>query len=542
MKNLLLVVLILSTSQSFVSAQCTETDAQKILLVGDSWAFFMGVDQTINDVMENWGHSNVTFFTNPTLAENGAETDDFLTPAKQQEIQNQLLSKPEIEVVHLSIGGNDVLGDWHVSFTQQQTDSLENAVFQRLDSVITFIKSVRPDVHVLWSGYAYPNFEEVIQSAAPFQTTHPFYGTWEDMGFPNFLQLNTILNEFSTKIEAFYATDPRVSFVPATGVMQYQFGQTTPLGTAPGGTYAPFSVPLPIGNPNYPSPRTTMRDYGITRDCFHLSAAGYRALISYHAQKFYHKFLMDDLVTLSIDSETGSVSSTGSISDFPKIGNTGSEDFAAHLSFDVDLEATATVETASLFLHVTEVVGTNVLNGGISIALKNGNFGASATVESSDFDEIGDFVGVPCAFGSKSTGNWVRFDLPQSVAQEIASGQNQFLIKADGATSGNVVFSDAQDADFAPVLNLGLSGSTNSLTENYSEKLNIHPNPTTGIVHLSVSESPIVRVKIADLTGRLQDLEMYSSASVDVSNFPAGVYILFVETEAGILNERIIKR
>lgn len=81
------------------------------MLVGDSRAFFMGVDQTINNIMTKWGHSNYKYFTNITLAVNGAETDDFLTPGRQDEIALQLAQNPTIEVVHLSIGGNDVLGE-----------------------------------------------------------------------------------------------------------------------------------------------------------------------------------------------------------------------------------------------------------------------------------------------------------------------------------------------------------------------------------------------------------------------------------------------
>lgn len=92
--------------------------------------------------------------------------------------------------------------------------------------------------------------------------------------------------------------------------MQYLHGQLTPLEVAPGGTYAPLSVPMPLGDPSYPSPQTTMRDYLFFKDCFHLSTQGYKDLVGYQTQKFYHKFLMDDLYLLSDPAQTGSVSST----------------------------------------------------------------------------------------------------------------------------------------------------------------------------------------------------------------------------------------
>src|SRR5690554_6374352 len=107
----------------------------------------MNVDGTISSVFEDWGHSGYNYFTNLTLSENGAETVDFLTPTKQGEIANQLISKPSIEYVHLSIGGNDVLGSWKSqTFTPAQTDSIRFQVKDSIIAVIDFIKGVRPDV------------------------------------------------------------------------------------------------------------------------------------------------------------------------------------------------------------------------------------------------------------------------------------------------------------------------------------------------------------------------------------------------------------
>jgi hypothetical protein len=80
----------------------------------------MNTDGTLNNALTKWGHSDKNFYTNLTISENGSETDDFLGAVKQDEIAAQLLAHPDIEVVHLSIGGNDVLGDWNINFTQEQ--------------------------------------------------------------------------------------------------------------------------------------------------------------------------------------------------------------------------------------------------------------------------------------------------------------------------------------------------------------------------------------------------------------------------------------
>lgn len=539
MKQILLLGLMASAFSFQSVAQCSENETAKVLLVGDSWAFFMSADQTINDVLFDWGHTGYTYYTNLTLAENGAETDDFLLPVKQQEIQAKLDEFPSIEVVHLSIGGNDVLGDWNINFTQQQTDSLASAVLARLDSVITFIKSARPGIQIVWSGYTYPNFEEVIESAAPFQTQHPFYGTWEDMGFPTFLQLNEVQNNFSNLILNFYATDPQVQYIPATGLMQYVFGQTSPLGVAPGGTYAPFSVPMPLGNPAYPSPKTTMRNYGLTRDCFHLSAAGYYELINYHTQKFYHKFLMDDQYALAIPTESGSVSSTGVVSPELVVGEVNTSQVTTILSFDLAIPDT-TIEGASLFLKVAEISGTNLLDQSFDLKLVDGQFGTQAGVEISDFSANGTVVGTPCAFGAKEAGKWVRFDLPASMISAINAGKIQFSMSSSNALGASVRFVDATDPDFAPVLNLKFGAAPASLAENALESIQLFPVPTDGMLHVNAS-SDVELISVMDLAGREISVNLENTNSIDFSEVPTGIYLLNFKIGNALVSKKIVK-
>lgn len=539
MKYTLLLSLMALAFSSKSVAQCSENETPKVLLVGDSWAFFMSVDQTINDVLFDWGHTGYTYYTNLTLAENGAETDDFLLPAKQQEIQAKLNEFPSIEVVHLSIGGNDVLGDWNINFTQQQTDSLANAVLARLDSVITFIKSARPGIQILWSGYTYPNFEEVIESAAPFQTQHPFYGTWEGMGFPNFLQLNDVQNNFSNLILNFYANDSQVHYVPATGLMQYVFGQTSPLGVAPGGTYAPFSVPLPLGDPTYPSPKNTMRNYGLTRDCFHLSAAGYYELINYHAQKYYHKFLMDDYFALANATESGSVSATGTVSADLNVGEINGSQVATVLSFDLAIPDTA-IQQASLFLKVAEITGTNLLNAAFELKLIDGQFGSQAAVESGDFSANGTVVGTPCTFGAKEAGKWVRFDLPTSMISAINAGKIQISMSSSNASGASVRFVDATDSDFAPVLNLKFGAAPASLAENALDSIQLFPVPTDGMVHVNAS-SDAELISVMDLAGREISVNLENMNSIDFSEVPTGIYLLNFKIGNAFVSKKIVK-
>ncbi|MCG9912154.1 MAG: T9SS type A sorting domain-containing protein [Flavobacteriales bacterium] len=542
MKKFLASLLFLSVIKHFSFAQCTETNQNKILLVGDSWAFFMGVDQTINNIMTKWGHSNYKYFTNLTIAENGAETDDFLTQAKQDEIALQLSQNPDIEVVHLSIGGNDVMGDWHISFTQQQTDSLKHLVSERLLQVIEFIKSARPGIRIVWSGYCYPNFEEVVESVAPFQSSHPFYGTWAGMGFPSFLQLNNLLNEFSDSVAAYAAADPQVDFIPAMGLMQYVYGQNNPLGVAPGGTYAAGSAPLPIGFTDYPSPANSMRDYGITKDCFHLSPGGYRALIEEHTKKFYHKFFMDDLYLLA-GNESGSVSSLGNVSSDLKMGVNTGEYYATVLTFDTPQMADTTLEKASLFLRRESLTGNNPIDGTFEVKVKNGAFGASFNLEAEDYAAPGDANGNACRFGSNGgNGHWIRLDLPPSILAHIKpENPTQFVISIPSASNGVVTFSGTSDPELAPVLNLKYGTGQVSISEHQKQDMHLFPNPTSGLISIE-SEKDVQRVEVKDVNGKTILNAVPVQHRIDISAFPSGIYFITLESEAGKSVHKIIKQ
>lgn len=537
----LCLALLTATLVSF--GQCSETAEPKVLLVGDSWAFFMTVDQTFNNVFRKWGHTDSEFYSNITLAENGAETDDFLTQEKQDEIALQLTQKPSIEVVHLSIGGNDVLGDWNINFTQQQTDSLKLSVQNRLFQVIDFIKSVRPGIRVVWSGYTYPNFEEVIESAAPFQTSHPFYGTWQGMGFPTFQQINDLLNHFSGEVAAYADQDAQVEFFDATGLMQYTYGQNSPLGVAPGGTYPPYSVPLPEGNPVYPSPKNSMRDYGITKDCFHLSAGGYFDLIEFQTQKFYHHYLMHDYYALSMsNAQMGSVTSAGNVLPGLHVGREAGESFAAVLSFNTTGMADTTVAKASLFLRRESVSGNNPIDGTLEVKIAQGQLGGSPGLEAADYSATGNAVGVPCRFGSNGgDGHWIRLDLPESFLPYITSGNTvQFIITAPGATDGKVTFTGA-DQELAPVLDVTYGPNFAGVEEIAASPFSIYPNPSTGLVTIDTKGEPITSVELLDAFGKVVLHKENMQGSLDVSALPAGTYMMRVQTAKKTHTQRIVK-
>ncbi len=542
MKKKLLLCLILAFPL-IIKAQCSESTKTEILLVGDSWAFFMNVDGTINNVAKDWGHSNVKYYTNLTLSENGAETDDFLKPDKVAELQNQLTSLTDLKVVHLSIGGNDFLGDWNTSFSQNDVDILYEGVAERLDSIIDIIHQSRPDVQVFWSGYVYTNFKEVIETTpGPLQSSHPFYSRWQAMGFPNFEEINTVQNYFQAEIKNRYASDPKFTYVPASAMMQYAFGQPTNLGSAPGGSYPAFTITLPYGKTDYPSPKTTMRDYGITKDCFHLSKSGFEAFVGYHFQKFYHKYLMDDAFTVADFDNSGSVSNNGVTDSDIKVGKDGTNEYVGIISLDNTHIADTSIANLSLYLKVNEINNTNFLtSGNLEVEIVNDKFGNSATLEAEDFSSPATASGNVCVFGNANEGKWVRLELPSSFLSIVKQSNAQIRIKYTGTDNGVIHFSNVSNSDdFQAILNIeyGLTAATSSLDD---ISFDVYPNPAIETLNIS-SNQTIDHIAIYSIDGKLMAQESNPAATVSISTLPKGLYFLNIQSGKNAKNIKFIKQ
>lgn len=550
MKRLFTLSLLGFFGYSNVNAQCVETPTNRIILAGDSWAAFMFGDQTINDGLKNVGHSDKKFVSNITISENGADTWDFVDGPKQDAIQDLVDANPDVDIIHMSIGGNDLLGDWHVSFTQQQTDSLASEVELRLESIVDFLQNTRSGMNVFWPGYTYPNFEEVIEDIAPFQTNHPFYGTWDDMGQPDFLTINTILNDMTDSVVVTAATDPQLDHVKAQGVLQYHYGQETALGVAPGGTYLPFDAPLPLGYPDYPSPKESMRLYaGIFTDCFHLSADAYLVWFEYQAERYYQKALMDEFYTLSVGGNSdGSVTSNGTVSQEIKLGEEAGNEIAAVLTFDTQGMADTTLTNAGIFLKRRSLSGDDPTEENLEVRIVSGNFGATVDVEAADYMDAGDASGAPCVFGSsEEDGHWIRIDLPLDVIEQISNeDQIQVIISAPGFTGGVMSFFDGSDPVTAPVMNLNYFDPEQEpdgiFEANYGKELPVYPNPTTGALTIDLDGNQIMDIEVFTVLGALALTPEFSTNQIDISELPTGTYILRVTTKDSISTKRIIKR
>jgi hypothetical protein len=252
---------------------------------------------------------------------------------------------------------------------------------------------------------------------------------------------------------------------------------------------------------------------------------------------------MDDLYVLSENNtQTGSVSSLGNVSDTLYLGEEGGEQFATVLSFNTTTIADTTLSKASLFLRRKSLAGTNPITGTLEVKVKNGNFGTTVNVEAADFTATADATETPCQFGSNSAnGDWVRLDLPSQLLPFINNtATTQFIVSAPGATAGKATFYDSSDPEFAPVLNLKyLQAPTGIDQVRGNKEFNIYPNPTTGL--LTIEGELVTKVEVCNMLGEVVLAPKMTNNTIDISSVPTGVYMLNIFTKEGRSSQRLVK-
>ncbi len=77
-----------------------------------------------------------------------------------------------------------------------------------------------------------------------------------------------------------------------------------------------------------------------------------------------------------------------------------------------------------------------------------------------------------------------------------------------------------------------------------AQDIQLFPNPTTGLLTITSAQSPIVRIDICNLVGKVVMNSEVAGTSVrmDISELPAGIYFLRIQTELGTVIKRVVKQ
>jgi len=277
----LLMILLASTfSRSTEPSQyhSREPDEVRVLMVGDSWSDYMWFDLTMRRLFALKGFPHILEEGGQT-AISGSKAAEWTQPSMLQLITDELITFPTIDVVQLSIGGNDFLegqpDGWYLGMTPEEESALFDRILLDIDTVVQHIFQVDPDMNIVIGGYDYPNFEDSRTGLGGLFCT-PY---WQDLGQPLPFDINTAMTTFEDMWSDYADTLPRLTYIRSLGTMQFVYG------------YEPLSIPpgalTPPGDLSLPSDMQAMR---LGMDCFHLSTAGYDAFALNFWNGFYGSF------------------------------------------------------------------------------------------------------------------------------------------------------------------------------------------------------------------------------------------------------------
>jgi len=533
------VVFLMFTNKAICQKNCTYPITEKVFVVGDSWANFLWLNRNYKEAFERFGYADyVEYASQFNSVENGANIADFMAAPRLDFILNHLEQTQEIEYVLFSICGNDVLGEWHKDFTQYQCDSLLDTVQTCLLFVLDTILAVRPDVKILLSGYDYTNFGETC-AIVP---TGAYYNLFLKMGSPSFLQINTILAQLTQRFIQISQNIPQVNFVNNLGLMQYKYGLSNSLIVPPYlPPYPPYTVPLPGGNINYPSPRSALI---ANIDAFHLNPGAYQHFANRHVEQFFwQEFRKPDTFFVSMGGlHDGYIDRNASINnDFLAIGNkTTSNQVSSIFSFNTSaIPNNAIITEARIFLTRASVDGQNPLTtydtDFMVLDIKSGFFGSSSYVEQSDFIALASSDDIACVVGQASENNFkIRLEITDSTYLNNINrnGITQFRLRMDVTdnSNDNIIYFYGNNADSInkPVLDVKYVLDTTVSINNTDKSMffEVFPNPTSDFVTIRC-KTPMT-LEMFNINGVLIE-SMYlhqNETTLNVSHYPAGLYFI----------------
>jgi hypothetical protein len=80
------------------------------------------------------------------------------------------------------------------------------------------------------------------------------------------------------------------------------------------------------------------------------------------------------------------------------------------------------------------------------------------------------------------------------------------------------------------------------IAENTISDIEIYPNPTDGILRIESKECKINNVEICDLAGRVVFGQPQGSPlQINVSHLSAGIYLVKIHTDKGIITRKVVK-
>jgi lysophospholipase L1-like esterase len=471
-RNLRFLILWIFSLYTLISPaqSCSPNPPAKILLMGDSWSEIMWDNKQLRNTLNHKGYGD-WIEDGEYTALTGSTASMWADPSFLSLVSNQLLSKPELQVVVLLTGGNDLLaGRYANGWYASQSASEQTAFFDRTDSyirtIINNIKVTKPGIKILICGYDYINLYNTLNEPANLLT-------WDNLGQPTPRQLNDAILALEQRKINIANADPDVYYVQNLGRMQNKYGYPGFFGAnlAPlPGNVAPAYNPLPGGFRDFPTPTIALANNGT--DPIHLSDAGYSLICNALFDHFFSPVILKAGVNASYKSaglgNDGFVkpNNTKSTAQF-RMGRDGGGNYRNIISFATGgLPDNAVINRASIFLtrSGTTLIGLpRPLDEMVcQLDIKKGNFGNQAALETIDHSATASATNIGCFVSSASTnGAKLRIDINSSALTFInTQGNTQFRFFINESLTGTV-YTAFYDGDAAtankPLLEISYS-------------------------------------------------------------------------------------
>lgn len=248
--------------------------ATRIVIFGDSWGEPM--KPALQAVFANNGHADIF-----------VETTEFWglaarlsSPEGLSFITEELSLRPELDIVHLSIGVNDVhctlVGstcrtNWNPDMAGSQSEmDILTTVVTDVEIIVDHILSIRPEVQIFWAG------DDWVRPRDPVTK----YGTPPEH--------NAVHIKQAELAEQLANRKPGLSYLHLHGLLQVTFGFDGIQHTQ----WDP-SVLIPAGDPSLPNQNLPGPDFAFETPA-HPNPVGYGVLAGGYYEGFYGPFLNNE--------------------------------------------------------------------------------------------------------------------------------------------------------------------------------------------------------------------------------------------------------
>lgn len=333
-----------------------EVAVPRVLLVGDSWPGFMQAFKSIDVALDGVPGYEDYVALGARTAIMGAKAWMYAGPEYLQKVADELAAHPTIDIVHLSLGGNDMLFGsesyggqrWRPWMSEAEAQAFFDAVVGDIETVIDFILAQRPDVRVALVGYTFAD--------------RPVSGATKQQVNEAFVQMER------TKRDMALSKD-RVTYVHNFGLMQYTYGIPEAQPPVP-----PMSVPYPGGYPDYtPFPGGLVSEnaplIALIDGDIHLTEEGYVILSQRCIDEVYGLWLdYPRVLEMVLTTSQGPVAEF-SVTFMEAVAGVDSDDFAATLVSRGSLRAATVTQVTGGGAQYTVSVNLDGESGQVHLAL-----------------------------------------------------------------------------------------------------------------------------------------------------------------------------